>query len=130
VIEDIQASPAIIRPNLPNRPDRRRRERIFYVGMAVAVVLTVFAGFAPTYFLRPLFTTAPLMPLLHLHGLIFTSWIVLFLIQTTLVAAHRTDIHRRLGIVGGVIATLMVLLGVTTALVRANQGATPLPGVS
>jgi len=127
-MEDIPASPAIIRPNLPNRPDRRRRERIFYVGMAVAVVLTVFAGFAPTYFLRPLFTTAPLLPLLHLHGLIFTSWIVLFLIQTTLVAAHRTDIHRRLGIVGGVIATLMVVIGVSTAVIRASQGAAP-PGV-
>ena len=68
------------------------------------------------------------MPLLHLHGFVFSSWIVLFVIQTTLVAAHRTDIHRRLGILGGVIATLMVLLGVTTAVVRASQGAAP-PGV-
>lgn len=123
-MEDIQASPAIIRTN---RPRRFRRERLFYVGMSVAVVITVFAGFAPTYFLRPLFTTAPLIPLLHLHGLIFTSWILLFLIQTTLVAAHRTDIHRRLGIVGGVIATLMVLIGVSTAVIRASQGAAP-PG--
>ena len=70
------------------------------------------------------------MPLLHLHGFVFTSWLVLFVTQTTLVAAHRTDIHRRLGVAGGVIAVLMVLLGVTTALIRANQGATPLPGVS
>jgi len=106
---------------------RRRRERWFYVGMAVAVVITVFAGFAPTYYLRPRFTSTPLMPLLHVHGLVFTSWIVLFLIQTTLIAAHRTDIHRRLGIAGGVIATLMVLIGATTAIIRASQGATP-PG--
>jgi len=81
--------------------------------MSIAVVVTVFAGFAPTYYLRPRFTTTPLMPLLHLHGLVFTSWIALFLIQTTLVAAHRTDIHRRLGIAGGVIATLVVMVGVS-----------------
>ena len=117
----MQATPAIT---------RRRRERWFYVCMSAAVVITVFAGFAPTYYLRPRFTTAPLMPLLHLHGLVFTSWVVLFVTQTTLVAAHRTDIHRRLGIVGGVIAVLMILIGFTTAVIRAQQGATPVPDVS
>jgi hypothetical protein len=117
----MQASPALA---------RRRRERLFYLGMSLAVVATVFAGFAPTYYLRPYFTTAPLMPLLHLHGLVFTSWLVLFVTQTTLVAAHRTDIHRRLGVAGGAIAVLMILLGVTTAVVRAKQGAAPLPEIS
>jgi hypothetical protein len=117
----MQATPAIT---------RRRRERWFYISMAIAAVITVFAGFAPTYYLRPYFNTAPLVPLLHLHGLVFTSWLALFLIQTTLVAAHRTDIHRRLGILGGVIATLMILIGTTTAVIRASQGATPVPGVS
>ena len=114
----MQANPAVL---------RRRRERLFYVGMSIAVVMTVFAGFAPTYYLRPLFTTAPLKPLLHFHGLVFTSWLVLFVVQTTLVAAHRTDIHRRLGLVGGVISALMVLVGVTTALMRAKQDIT-VPG--
>ena len=117
----MQASPALV---------RRKRERWFYVVMTVAVVITVFAGFAPTYYLRPAFTKAPLMPLLHVHGLIFSSWVLLFAIQTTLVAAHRTDIHRRLGIAGGVIAVLMVLVGVTTGIIRAKQGATPLPEIS
>ena len=98
--------------------------------MSIAVVITVFAGFAPTYYLRPHFTTAPLIPLLHLHGFVFTSWIVLFATQTTLVAAHRIDLHRRLGILGGVIATLMVLIGFATAVIRASQGATPVPNVS
>ncbi|HXL82356.1 MAG TPA: hypothetical protein VN951_15885 [Pyrinomonadaceae bacterium] len=110
--------------------NRRRRERWFYISMSIAAVTTVFAGFSRTYYLRPYFNTAPLMPLLHLHGLVFTSWLALFLIQTTLVAAHRTDIHRRLGILGGVIAALMILIGPTTAVIRASQGATPVPGVS
>ena len=84
----------------------KRRERFFYVGISVIIAATVFAGFAPTYFLKSYFASPPLMPLLHLHGLVFTSWIVLLLTQTTLVAANRTDIHRRLGIVGGVIAVI------------------------
>lgn len=98
----------------------RRRERLFYTGMAVAVVITVFAGFAPTYYLRPYFVTQPLIPLLHLHGIVFTSWIALFLIQTFLVAANRTGVHRRLGVVGAVVALLMIVIGPVTAIIRAK----------
>jgi hypothetical protein len=105
----------------------RRRAHLFYSGMAVALVLTVFAGFAPTYYLRAYFGTKPLIPLLHLHGLVFTSWIVLFLAQTILVAARRTGVHRRLGIAGAVVAALMLLVGTTTAIIRAQQGSAP-PG--
>src|SRR4030095_10394307 len=93
----------------------RRREHLFYVGLTSLIVCTVFAGFAPTYFLKSYFGSPPLSPLLHLHGLVFTSWIVLLVAQTTLVAANRTDIHRRLGILGAVIAVLIVVVGTTTA---------------
>ncbi len=108
----------------------RRRERFFYIGIAIVIVGVVFGGFARTYFLRPYFTSQPLMPLLHLHGIVFTSWLVLYLTQTLLVAAKRTDIHRRLGIAGAVIAVLMVLIGTITAIIRAQQGATPTEGLS
>jgi hypothetical protein len=105
----------------------KRRERLFYTGMAVAVMITVFAGFARTYYLRPYFGTPALTPLLHLHGIVFTSWIVLFLAQTALVASNRTGIHRRLGMVGAVIAVLMVLVGTATAIIRAKIADLP-PG--
>lgn len=98
----------------------RRRERVFYTGMAVAFVLTVFAGFARTYYLRPYFGTPSLSPLLHLHGVVFTSWLVLLLAQTALVAANRTRVHRRLGVIGAVVAVLMVLIGTATAVLRAK----------
>lgn len=117
-MENVQTTPAVI---------RRRRERWFYVAMSIAVAITVFAGFAPTFFLRPRFTSAPLMPLLQVHGVVFTSWIALFITQTVLVARHRVDVHRRLGIAGGALAVLMILIGISTAVIRASQGATP-PG--
>lgn len=105
----------------------RRREHLFYVGISVVLAATVFAGFSRTYFLKSYFGSPPLMPLLHLHGVVFTSWIVLLLTQTSLVAANRTDLHRRLGIAGAVIAVMMVVVGTMTAIIRANQGAAP-PG--
>jgi len=112
------------------RPDQnKRRERLFYPGMVVAIVITVFAGFSRTFYLRPNFQTQPLIPLLVLHGVVFSSWIVLLITQTTLIAAKRTRTHMRLGIAGGVLASLMIIIGTVTALVRAN-GPSPVPGVN
>jgi hypothetical protein len=87
----------------------------------------VFAGFARTYYLKDLFGKPPLPPLLHLHGALFTSWLVLLFSQVTLVAARRTEIHRRLGAAGGVLAALMIVVGTITAIHAARHGVTP-PG--
>jgi hypothetical protein len=109
--------------------DKRRAERIFYTAMSVAILITVFAGFSRTWFLRPYFQTQPLLPLLIVHGIIFSSWIGLFLTQTTLIAARRTRTHMRLGIAGGILASLMIVIGVYTAIVRA-KGPSPIPDVN
>lgn len=73
----------------------KSRERIFYTAMSVVFLLVVFAGFSRTFYLRPYFQPQPLIPLLIIHGLLFSSWIALFLVQTTLVATRRTRIHRK-----------------------------------
>src|ERR1041385_8700320 len=112
------------------RIDAKQRERIFYTGMAVAILITVFAGFSRTWFLRPYFPQPQkLIPLLVLHGMVFTSWIALFITQTSLVAARRTRTHMRLGIAGGVLASLMIIIGTVTAIVRA-KGPSPIPGIN
>ena len=110
------------------RFDTRRAERIFYSAMSAVILITVFAGFSRTFYLRPYFQTQPLMWFLVAHGVIFSGWIVLFLTQTTLVATNRTRIHRKLGVAGGILASLMILIGTYTAIVRA-KGPSPIPGV-
>jgi len=104
-----------------------RRDRLFYSGMAIAAAVVVFAGFAPTYFLKTAFGGSPLPPLLHVHGLIFTSWIVLFVVQARLIAGRRTPLHRRLGVVGGCLAAAMLVVGTMAAVASARRGFTP-PG--
>ena len=104
----------------PARRDSRRR---FFASMSVAIAITVFFGFAPTFYLRTYFHPEPLPWLLVLHGLVFSSWIILLLVQTTLVAASRTRLHKRLGIAGAVLAVLVVLVGISTAILRANVDA-------
>lgn len=110
-------------------------DRLFYSGMAVLMALTAFAGFAPTYYLRPLadapaatVSGAPIGPLIHLHAAVFTSWVLLFLVQTALVARRRVRLHRRLGVAGAALAAAMLVVGMTTALTSARAGVAP-PGV-
>jgi hypothetical protein len=108
----------------------KRRTRRFYVGMAIAIAITVFAGFSRTYFLKAYYGTPELSRLLHLHGLVFTTWVLFFLAQTTLVAAGKTYIHRWMGVAGAVLAGVVVVLGTTTAILRVKGGSAPIPGVS
>src|SRR6266545_6194031 len=102
----------------------RRRERVFYIVVAVVAAALVYAGFARTFFLRPYFAFAdqPLPMLRVVHGIIFTTWFVLLLVQTSLVAAGRTDLHRRLGIAGIALAALMVVVGALTAVDATRRG--------
>src|SRR5271169_5212774 len=90
---------------------RRRYERYFFSGMALLIFGTVLLGFAKTYFLAGVFR-APLPSwVIHVHGAAFTSWILLLIVQTSLVSTGRVAVHRRLGIIGFVLACLMVILG-------------------
>jgi hypothetical protein len=95
---------------------RLHKDRLFYTGMAVAMMLTVFGGFAQTYYLKSYFGGAPLSLLVQVHGAVSTAWLLLFFTQTALVAARRTDIHSKLGLAGAVLAVFMVLVGIATAI--------------
>jgi hypothetical protein len=107
-------------------------DRLFYCAMAAAMALTVLAGFGPTYYLRflsggptttisgGLFTTA-----VHVHGALFTAWVLLFVVQTTLVARRQVAVHRRLGFAGVALAAAMVGVGAYTAIEGAARGSAP-----
>jgi hypothetical protein len=101
------------------------RDRLFFGGMALAIALTIFAGFARTYYLKDLFGSPALSPLVHLHGLLFTCWILLFAVQTSLISAGRPDIHRRTGIAGALLAAAMVAAGLLVAIGFARRGVDP-----
>jgi hypothetical protein len=100
----------------PERPSIRLR--FFFVLMASAVIVTVFAGFAPTFYLRGSFTQSrPMSVLLHVHGIVFSAWVSFFLVQTLLIARGSRRLHQRLGWIGTGIAAAMVIL-VTAAMVE------------
>jgi hypothetical protein len=106
----------------------QRRDRKFFTFMAIALALTVFVGFAPTFYLKPFFGGPPLRLLVVVHGCVFTAWIAVFVTQAVLVAKGRTDLHRRLGVAGAVIAATLTVVGLMTAISAAARGVAP-PGV-
>lgn len=111
-------------PRMPVRVNDRR----LYIFAAILTPIIVLAGFARTYYLKPLFGTPDIAGrIVHLHGIVMTAWIVLFIVQVSLVATRRTRIHQRLGILGAALAALVVIVGILTALYAAARGASPGP---
>ncbi len=104
------------------------KDRRLYIWAAALIPIIVLAGFARTYYLKGFFGNPPLPGLLvHLHGLVMTSWVVLFITQVSLVATGRTRAHRRLGIFGAILAAVIVVVGIMTAIAAAARGASPGP---
>jgi len=103
-------STASARPRLHLRSDN-----LFFSGMAAVALIVVLVGFARTYFLAGLFRAPLPNKLVHIHGAAFTLWIILFIVQISLVTAGRVNVHRRLGLFGFVLAIVMIVLIPVTA---------------
>ncbi len=111
-----------------SRHARWSSERLFYTGFAVAITTAVVLGFGRTFFFRAWY---PDWARLHgapetfflIHGVAFAAWLLLLLTQTSLVAAGRVDLHRRLGVFGAGLAIVMLVLGTVGALMAASRPA-------
>lgn len=92
----------------------------FYRHMAIALSLFVIIGFSRTYYLRFLTDLPPLETLVHWHSLVFSAWLLVFIVQTRLVAAHRVDLHMKLGIAALVLAAAVIVISFGTTAVKAT----------
>jgi hypothetical protein len=104
---------------------RLRGERRYYLIAAVGIIAVVLAGFSIDFDL--LFDMSSLTFLVRAHGLVMFAWVGVFFTQVFLVARHRVDLHRRLGIFGAALALLVVIIGTYTTIVAARLGGDHLP---
>lgn len=107
-------------------PTRRiATDRQFFGGMALAMLALTAIGFAPTYYLSSYFPRAPTLPaVVHVHGLVFTAWMLVYAAQTGFIAAGRRDLHRLTGTAAIALAAAMLVVGPTTAIWVARNGST------
>ncbi len=81
-----------------------KRKPSFFLIMAIVGLLAVLIGFAKT-FIIPVATNHFSAPtIIHVHGTFAFAWILLFLVQTSLIHFHKYKIHQTLGFLGILIA--------------------------
>jgi len=103
-------------------PELRQKvlfERWFFVVMALAMLTTSMAGFMPSL-LHVAGRRAPISPLAAANEIVFFAWLLIFLVQSSLVARRDMALHRRLGLASVLVLVLMIPLAYTTtvAMVR------------
>ena len=84
--------------------------------MLVVVWLAILSGFGYNNLQKYLAGKLTYPWIVHIHSVFFVGWLVLFTAQVVLVRRDQVGAHRRLGMFGAGLASLMVVLGVTTAI--------------
>src|SRR5216683_4990345 len=104
------------------RPVNRTVERVFYSSMAILLCICVYIGFSPTYFQAGMMRAPLPSPILHIHGAVFTLWMLLFAVQAAFISAGRVKWHRSLGTVAFCLPPIMIVLGVIAAIDALHRG--------
>ena len=105
----------------------RARDRRFYFFLGLLLAAIVFIGFARTFYLNSYFARHHLTVLSILHGIVFSSWIVLLVVQSALISSKQVRIHRRLGYASIALVVLIVAFALALTIRSAQRGFTP-PG--
>jgi hypothetical protein len=86
-------------------------DRIFFPLMCLLVLVTVWLGFAKTYYGAGLVRAQLPSLIIHVHAVIFTLWLVTLVVQTSLVSLRKVRLHMTLGLWGFALAAMMVVIG-------------------
>ena len=105
-------------------------ERPVYTYGAIAALVVLFVGFAPSYFLKGVFGGPELSTLKHVHGVVMTAWFTLFLVQVRMVATGHTALHRKVGVFGALLAMVVLAVGISAGMASARAGVTPIPQIT
>lgn len=122
---DVELAAATTDARLPVTVRAPPQRDSFFVALAIAAAVTVFAGFARTYYLKSLFPTPSFPLLFHVHGALFTAWMLLLVVQVSLIASRRPAMHRRVGLIGRFLVVPMLVTGTLVA-IAAARGQAPI----
>ena len=90
-----------------------RADRNFFLLTVALIWLGILMGFVPEMMQRE-----PNFPaMVHIHGLVFVSWLVLLTVQILLIRSRRIKLHMTLGLLGAMLAGAMIVVGPITAVV-------------
>jgi uncharacterized membrane protein len=107
----ISIRPGNEKPFRPNHP----QDRNAFLAMVAAIWAAILGGFGWDIIdhLNKHKATWPLV--IHIHAVVFLSWLALLTTQVLLVRSRRVDLHRRLGMLGAGLIPVMIVLALSAA---------------
>jgi hypothetical protein len=98
--------------------------RWFYSISSLALLIFTVIGFQLFYLKGQAFPGRPLTPpiraLVITHGILMSAWMLLAVVQPLLVGARRKRLHMKLGVLGVVLATAIVVVGLRVGIAAAR----------
>jgi len=98
-------------------------EERFFFRVACAMAVVLIAGFSVQLAAGRSTFEVPLV--YHLHALVFFGWIILFLLQTGLIARGDAATHRRFGWLSAIWVPVMITLGATMTITSLQRTGGP-----
>lgn len=95
-------------------------EKYFYFFMSLLFVGVVVYGFSFTVGMNLIHPSVPRPFLLYIHAVVFSGWLVFFILQSTLVRTHNVQWHRRIGLYGVAHGVAITAVGISTAIIMAR----------
>jgi hypothetical protein len=115
----MQATTAVPIPAAPTR--NTSADHRFYVGSAVVLLAIAIVAFVPGM-IDASSRRGRITLLASVHGATFFGWLILYLVQTVLASTGNLRVHRRLGVVGIVLAVGMIVVGYRTTIEMVRRG--------
>lgn len=107
----------------------RASDHKFFTYMSLASFFFVVVGFGNFYGRRVFTQPEPVSTIIHIHGAVFFSWIVAFVLQVYFITKNKIQLHMKVGKAAVIIAVAMLLSGFLTSVYAAKTGELGIPGV-
>jgi len=104
-------------------PRRANAEERFFMTSAVAMAIVTVAGFAFNALMGRSTIFSPFA--VHIHGVLFMSFLVLYVTQNALVATGNVAVHKKLGRVLAVLVPAMIVAALYVIVGMLRRGAVP-----
>jgi hypothetical protein len=98
-------------------PSSHRFDKFFYIVILVIIWAVILSGFINDVIQKKAAGKLHFPIIVHVHAAAFVGWLLLFTTQVFLIRKSNYSLHKKLGMLGAVLAGLMVVLGIVTAVV-------------
>ena len=95
-------------------PRSRFFDHSFYFLMSLLVAVVVIYGFSRTVNARLIHPPSPRPLILYFHAVIFSSWVLFFVLQSALIRTRNVKLHRQLGWSGFALGLSIPIVGIAT----------------